>query len=50
MMEMKLVVATILQRCSLDLVPGFDPGFEAGVSLRPKRGVMVTPRWRSDDA
>ncbi|MCX4241579.1 cytochrome P450 [Paraliomyxa miuraensis] len=46
MMEMKLIAATMMQRCWLDLTPGFDPELEAGLTIRPKNGMMVRPRWR----
>lgn len=45
MMEMKLVLATVLQRCRLDLMAGFVPEVEAQVTLRAKNGLMVQPRW-----
>ncbi|MCA9700500.1 MAG: cytochrome P450, partial [Myxococcales bacterium] len=47
MMEIKLVVAAMLRRCRLDLVPGFEPGLDAQVTLRPRHGVLVTPCWRT---
>ncbi|NVB40033.1 cytochrome P450 [Pseudenhygromyxa sp. WMMC2535] len=51
MMEMKLVTATLLQRCRLDLLPGFEPGLDAtGLTLRAQHGLMVRPRWREADA
>ncbi|MCA9712096.1 MAG: cytochrome P450, partial [Myxococcales bacterium] len=46
MMEMKTVVATVLQRCRLDLHAGFEPRPDAQISLRTKDGMLMRPRWR----
>lgn len=46
MMEMKLVLATLRQRCHLDLQSGFDPGIDAQISLRTRNGLMMRVRWR----
>jgi len=45
-MEAKLVLATLRQRCKLELQAGFDPGVEAQVSLRTRQGLMMQARWR----
>ncbi|MCA9651567.1 MAG: cytochrome P450 [Myxococcales bacterium] len=45
LMEMKLIVATLLPRCRLDLRPGFEPEVDAQVTLRSRNGLMVQPRW-----
>lgn len=41
MMELRLAVARMLQRVSLDLRPGFRLELNAGITLRPKRGVPM---------
>jgi cytochrome P450 len=46
MMEMKLVLATVRQRCRLELQAGFDPGIEAQVTLRTRHGLMMQAVWR----
>lgn len=48
MMELQLVVAMIVQRFRLDLVPGFELELDPSVTLRPKRGVRVTLRRAPD--
>lgn len=50
MMEMKLVLATVLVRCRLDLVPGFRPEPDAQVTLRSRNGLRVHPRWHAGSA
>lgn len=42
MMEMQLVLAMIVSRTRLDLVPGFRLETEAAITMRPKAGVMAT--------
>lgn len=42
MMEAKLVLAELLRRFDLDLVPGFRPTMDPGVTLRPKAGIQMT--------
>ena len=44
MMEMVLVVATIAQRCQLDLLPGVDGGLAPGITLRPSQPIGVRRR------
>jgi cytochrome P450 len=46
LMETKLVLATLRQRCSLDLLAGFVPEVEPQVTLRSRNGLMVRARWR----
>jgi cytochrome P450 len=41
-MEMQLVLATILQRYQLDLVPGFPVIPQPGITLRQKHGLWMT--------
>lgn len=45
MMEMKVVLATLRQRCRLDLLEGFEPGLDAQITLRPRNGMMMRARW-----
>jgi cytochrome P450 len=45
MMEIKLVLATLRQRCRLDLLEGFEPGLDAQITLRPRNGMMMRVRW-----
>ena len=40
--EMQLVVATALQRVELELVPGHPVYVDAGLSLRPGEGILMT--------
>ncbi len=42
MMEAKLVLAELLRRFDLALVPGFRPTLDPGVTLRPKAGIQMT--------
>ena len=44
--EAKLVLATVLQRVSLELVPGQDLSCDAAVTLRPAHGLKVRLRRR----
>jgi cytochrome P450 len=44
--EAKLVLATVLQRVSLELVPGQDLSCDAAVTLRPANGLKVRLRRR----
>ncbi len=46
MLEAQLILATIAQRYELDLVPGHPVELEPLVTLRPKNGIMMTPRPR----
>jgi cytochrome P450 len=46
-MELVLLVATIAQRWSFDLVPGHSVVPQAAVTLRPKHGMKMTVRARS---
>lgn len=46
MTEAVLVLATLAQRVSLDLLPGFPVEPEALVTLRPRHGLMMIPRSR----
>lgn len=45
MMEIKLILTTILERCHLELWPGFEPGLHAHVALRARDGMLMQPRW-----
>ena len=42
MMELILVVATLAQRCRLDLVPGMRPGLVPTITLRPSLPIRMT--------
>jgi len=44
MMEAKLLLATLVQRTELSLVPGFVAQLDPTVTLRPRRGVWMTGR------
>ena len=44
MMELVLVVATIAQRCRLDLTPGVHPGLAPAITLRPSCPITMTRR------
>ncbi len=43
-MEVRLILAAIVQRVRLDLVPGRSVGLDPTVTLRPKGGVWMTAR------
>lgn len=45
MMEMKLVLARLRQRCRLDLLAGFEPEVDPQISLRTRNGMMMRARW-----
>lgn len=47
MMEMKLVLATMRQRCKLELLAGFDPEVDPQITLRMRNGLMMRARWRA---
>lgn len=44
MLELRLVLPRILQRFRLDLLPGFEPGFDPQLTLKPKHGMQMTLR------
>jgi enediyne biosynthesis protein E7 len=46
MTEATLVLATLLQAVTLQLVPGFPVEMEALVTLRPRHGMVMIPRRR----
>lgn len=46
LLETKIVLATVAARYRLDLVPGQEVEPEAGITLRPRRGVRMIPRRR----
>jgi enediyne biosynthesis protein E7 len=46
MVEAVLVLATLLRRVRLELVPGFPVEPEALVTMRPKHGMLMVPRVR----
>ncbi len=46
MMELKLVLATLRQRCRLELLAGFQPELDPQISLRTRNGLMMRARWR----
>ncbi len=50
MMEMKMIVVTVLQRCRLDLLPGFEPEVDPQVTLRAKHGLWMRPYQRGPAA
>ena len=41
LMEMQLVLIKMLQRYEIELVPGFEPGLQPLITLRPRNGVLV---------
>jgi cytochrome P450 len=41
-MEARIILASILQRYTLQPVPGYTPGFQPAITLRPKRHLQVT--------
>jgi cytochrome P450 len=43
-MEATLILATLASAWHAEVVPGFDPGLQPLVTLRPRRGVQVTLR------
>lgn len=43
-LELRLVLPRILQRYRLDLLPGFEPGYDPQLTLRPKHGMQMTLR------
>lgn len=45
MMEMKLVLATLRQRCRLELLAGFQPEVDPQITLRTRNGMMMRARW-----
>jgi cytochrome P450 len=48
MMEANLVLATIMQRCSVSLAPGQQVEIEPLVTLRPKHGIPMTVKMREN--
>jgi cytochrome P450 len=46
LMEMKLVIARVLQRCELDVVPGHRVDYKPGFTLGFKHGLQMTARRR----
>jgi cytochrome P450 len=49
LMQATLMLATICQRCELDLVGGFEPEPFAMITLRPKRGGPMAVRFRGSN-
>src|SRR5437868_3880054 len=51
-MEARLILVSILQRYTPQPVPGYTPGFQPGITLRPKQHLRVTllPASSSDAA
>lgn len=47
LMEAKIILAMLLQRYRVDLVPGHPIELEARITLRPKQGVLVTTQPRA---
>jgi cytochrome P450 len=45
MTEMKLVLATLRQRCHLELLAGFEPEVDPQITLRTRNGMMMRARW-----
>lgn len=41
LMEMAVVLATVAQRCRLELTPGFELTLDPSVTLRPKHGIPM---------
>ena len=50
MIEATLLLATILQKVHMDLVPGHPVETLASVTLRPKHGIRVIVRRRAPRA
>lgn len=46
MMEMKLVLAMLRQRCRLELLSGFAPEVDPQITLRTRNGLMMLAKWR----
>lgn len=46
LMEMPLLIARVVQRCRLELVPGHPVVPVPGISLRPANGMLMVPRPR----
>jgi cytochrome P450 len=44
LLELELIAPMILQRHRLELLPGFEPGLEASITLRPKNGMPMRIR------
>jgi cytochrome P450 len=44
LLELELIVPMILQRYKLELLPGFEPGLEPSITLRPKNGMPMRVR------
>jgi cytochrome P450 len=44
LLEIKLILATLLQRCTPEVEPGADIGIEAAITLRPARGMPMRIR------
>ena len=49
-MEANLVLATIMQRCTLDLVPGQTVEMEPLITLRPKGAMRMTVTERAAES
>lgn len=49
LLEMQLTLATILQRFEPQLVSGYPVELQAGITLRPKNGVLMTLKRRSQN-
>jgi len=47
MMEAKLILATVVQRYRLTLIPGFRLELDPSITLRPRSGIPMTRRERS---
>lgn len=45
MTEMLVVLATVAQRCRLELTPGFTLALEPSITMRPAHGIPVRARW-----
>lgn len=48
MVEAVLVLAVLIQKLALELVPGFPVEPEALVTLRPRHGLVMTARQRME--
>jgi cytochrome P450 len=46
LLELRLVLARVVQAVRLEAQPGHHVTASAGVTLRPRNGVLVRPRWR----
>jgi hypothetical protein len=47
MMEMRIILGTLIQNVDVNVLDGFEPDFNAEISLNPgERGMQMTVRFR----